>query len=100
MGYVVDKVEEANQADGADRADGTDETDMAEMALRMNAPFYFDSLGHKKFKNIAYDGLQEPYDVTVGWMDGWDGRIMSSYPLDCYDYQSTCGANNNSQASI
>ena len=21
-----------------------------------------------------------------GWMDG--------YPLDCYDYQSTCGANN------
>ena len=22
----------------------------------------------------------------TGWMDGWSG-----YPLDCYDYQSTCG---------
>ena len=25
-----------------------------------------------------------------GWMDGW----MDGYPLDCYDYQSTCGAKN------
>ena len=57
MGYVVDEVEEAYWADGADRADGTNETDMAEMALRMNALIYFDSLGHKEFKNIAYDGL-------------------------------------------
>ena len=24
-------------------------------------------------------------EQNVGWMDG--------YPLDCYDYQSTCGAN-------
>ena len=54
MGYVVDEVEEAYWADGAD---GTNETDMAEITLRMNALFYFDSLGHKEFKNIAYDGL-------------------------------------------
>ena len=26
----------------------------------------------------------------VEWMDGW----MDGYPLDCYDYQSTCGAKN------
>ena len=28
------------------------------------------------------------------WMDGVDGVEWSGYPLDCYDYQSTCGANN------
>ena len=38
MGYMVD---------GVDRTDGTDVT---EMALRMNAIFYFDCLGHKEFK--------------------------------------------------
>ena len=27
------------------------------------------------------------------WMDGVDGVEWSGYPLDCYDYQSTCGAN-------
>ena len=57
MGYVVDEAEEANWADGAERADGIDETDVTEMALSMNALFYFDSLGHKELKNIAYDGL-------------------------------------------
>ena len=48
MGYVVDEAEGADWADGADRADGTDETDVAEMALRMNALFFFDCLGHIK----------------------------------------------------
>ena len=28
-------------------------------------------------------------EQKVGWMDGLDG-----YPLDRYDYWSTCGANN------
>ena len=37
----------------------------------------FDYLGHQELKNVAYDGLWEPYE----W-DGWDG----SYPLGCYDY--------------
>ena len=50
-------VGEAEEAEWAERADGTDETDMAEITLRMNALFYFDSLGHKEFRNIAYDGL-------------------------------------------
>ena len=54
---MVEEAEEAKWADGAERANGTDETDMAEITLRMNAVFYFDSLGHKEFKNIAYDGL-------------------------------------------
>ena len=27
---------------------------------------------------------------NVEWMDGW---VMVGYPLDCYDYQSTFGAN-------
>ena len=54
VGYVVDKAEGAHWADGAD---GTDETDMAEMALHMNALFYFDCLGHKECKNLAYNGL-------------------------------------------
>ena len=27
------------------------------------------------------------------WMDGWM-EWMDGYPLDCYDYQSTCGAKN------
>ena len=51
MGYVVDEAEGADwadRADRADRADGTDQTDVAEMALRMNALFYFDCLGHIK----------------------------------------------------
>ena len=26
----------------------------------------------------------------TGWVSGW----MDGYPLDCYDYQSTCGAKN------
>ena len=30
---------------------------------------------------------------NVEWMDGW---VMVGYPLDCYDYQSTCGAKNES----
>ena len=51
MGYVVD------EADGADRADRTAEIDLAEMALCMNALFYFDCLGHKECKNLAYNGL-------------------------------------------
>ena len=50
-------VGEAEEDEWAERADGTDETDMAEITLRMNAVFYFDSLGHKEFRNIAYDGL-------------------------------------------
>ena len=29
-------------------------------------------------------------NVGVDWMDGW----MDGYPLDCYNYQSTCGAKN------
>ena len=45
---------------------------MAEMALHMNALFYFDCLGHKELKNIAYDRLWEPYAVTLAWM----GRII------------------------
>ena len=67
MGYVVD---EAEWADRADRAD------VAEMALCMNALFYFDCLGHKEFKNIAYNGLWELHAVT--WSDGMvrDGRII------------------------
>ena len=69
MGYVVDEAEGADWADGAE---GTDETDVAEMALHMNALFYFDCLGHKEFKNIAYNGLWEPYAVTVGWMGRTD----------------------------
>ena len=28
--------------------------------------------------------------MLSGWMDGVE---WSGYPLDCYDYQSTCGAN-------
>ena len=64
MGYVVD---EAEWADRADRAD------VAEMALCMNALFYFDCLGHKEFKNIAYNGLWESF--AVPWSDGcMDGR--------------------------
>ena len=51
MGYLVD------EADSADGADGTDKTDVAEMALCMNALFYFDCLGHKECKNLAYNGL-------------------------------------------
>ena len=76
MGYVVDEAVWADWADGADRADGTNEIDMAEMALHnMNTLFYFDCLGHKEFKNIAYNALWELYAVTWsdGWMDGWDG---------------------------
>ena len=69
MGYVVDEAEGAYWADGTDR---TDENDVAEMALRMNALFYFYCLGHKEFKNIAYNGLWEPCAVTVGRTDGWD----------------------------
>ena len=30
--------------------------------------------------------------VRVDWMDGWMNGC-SGYPLDCYDYKSTCGAN-------
>ena len=56
LGYVVDGAEGADWADGADRADGTDGTDVTEMA-RMNALFYFDSIGHKEFKNNAHIGL-------------------------------------------
>ena len=48
VGYVVDETE------GSDWADGSDETDVAEMTLRMNALFYFDCLGYKELKNIAY----------------------------------------------
>ena len=66
MGYLVD------EADSADGADGTDETDVAEMALCMNALFYFEWLGQKDFKNRAYNGLWEPYAVTVGWMGRTD----------------------------
>ena len=64
------------EADYVNRADWTDETDVAEMALRMNALFYFDCLGHKELKNIAYNGLWELYAVT--WSDGMvrDGRII------------------------
>ena len=49
---------------------------MAEMALRMNTLFYFECLGHKEFKNIAYNGPWELYAVT--WSDGMgrDGRII------------------------
>ena len=49
---------------------------MSEMALRMNTLFYFECLGHKEFKNIAYNGLWELYAVT--WSDGMvgDGRII------------------------
>ena len=66
MGYVVDEAVWADWADGADRADGTNEIDMAEMALHnMNTLFYFDCLGHKEFKNIAYNALW-----SDGWMDG------------------------------
>ena len=50
---------------GADWADG------AEMAQRMNALFYFDCLGHKELKNIAYNRFWELYAVT--WSDGTDG---------------------------
>ena len=71
MGYVVDGVEGADWADGADRDDGTD---VAEMALRMNALFYFDCLGQKELKDIAYNGLWKPYAVTR--MGRTDGRIM------------------------
>ena len=70
MGYVVDEAEGADWADGAGRADGTEETDVAEMALRMNALFFFDCLGPKEFKNIAYNRLWKPCAVTVAWM-GW-----------------------------
>ena len=61
----------------------------------MNALFYFDCFGHKELKNIAYNGLWDPYAVTVGWMDG-----MGSYLLDCYDYKSTCGAKNGGHIKI
>ena len=61
----------ANWADGADRDEGTD---VAEMALRMNALFYFDCLGQKELKDIAYNGLWKPYAVTR--MGRTDGRIM------------------------
>ena len=63
-------------ADWADRADRGDRTDVAEMALRMNALFYFDCVGHKELKNIAYNGLWKLYAVT--WSDGKgrDGRII------------------------
>ena len=71
IGNVFEEAEGADWADGADRADGTDETDAAEMALRTNALFYFDCLGHKECKNLAYNKLWEPYAVT--WLDGWDG---------------------------
>ena len=63
-----------DEAEGADWANGADETDLAEIAIRMKALF---CLGHKEFKNIVYDGLWEPYNVT--WSDGWmvwDGRII------------------------
>ena len=56
---------------GADWADRGDGTDVAEMALRMNALFYFDCVGHKELKNIAYNGFWELYAVT--WSDGTDG---------------------------
>ena len=71
MRYVVDQAEGADWGDGADRAEGTDET-VWHYAIRMNALFYFDCLGRKEFKNIAYNRLWEPYDVTVAWM----GRII------------------------
>ena len=74
MGYVVDRVKGADWADGADRGDGTVGTDVAEMALRMNALFYFDCLGQKELKDIAYNGLWKPYAVTR--MGRTDGRIM------------------------
>ena len=44
----------------------------------MNALFYFDCWGHKELKNIVFDGLWEPYAVTVSRMDG-------SYPSNDYD---------------
>ena len=31
---------------------------------------------HKEFKNIEYNGLCEPYAVTVGWA-GWMGHTPS-----------------------
>ena len=71
---MVDEAEGADWANGADRANRTDETDLAEIAIRMKALFY---LGHKEFKNIVYNGLWEPYNVT--WSDEWmvwDGRII------------------------
>ena len=37
------------------------------------------------------DGFWEHYAVKA--VMGWDGTAMS-YPLDCYDYQSTCCASN------
>ena len=88
MGSVVD---EAEWADWADGADGTDETDVTEMALRMNALFYFDCLNHQQLKNVAHNRQSAValYAVTVGPMGGMD----ESHPLDCYGYQSTCGAN-------
>ena len=57
-----------------DEAEGADGADGAEMALRMNALFFFDCLGHKEFKNIAHNGLWELYAVT--WSDGWMGLII------------------------
>ena len=70
MGYLVDRVEGAYWADGADRGDATYGADVAEMSIRMNALFYFDCLGHKELKNIAFDEVRR----FMLWSDGWDGQ--------------------------
>ena len=55
---------------------------MGLMRLRMNTLFYFDCLGHKELKNIAYDRLWEPYAVTVAWM----GRIIPNRLLHLLEH--------------
>ena len=47
MGFVFDGVHGTDRAE-RDRAEMGDTTDVAEMALRMNALFYFECLGHKE----------------------------------------------------
>ena len=47
MGFVFDGVQGTDRAEW-DRAEMGDTTDVAEMALRMNALFYFECLGHKE----------------------------------------------------
>ena len=42
-------------------------------------PFHFDCFGQSEFKNIACNGLWEPYAVT--WSDGWMDGMGRDKPL-------------------
>ena len=73
--------EGADGAEGAEEAEGAEDDEGAAIHILLDG---FDTLG---MGYMALWGFR-----AKCWMDGVEW--MDGYPLDCYDYQSTCGAKN------